>query len=429
MTAGRQGEDQGATAAHRGQGALAALANRNYRLFMAGQVISQSGSWMQRIAQSWIVLQLTDSAAALGTVVTIQFLPILALSLFAGALADRVPKRRALVGIQVVNIAQAATLATLVATNQIALWQIYALAAVQGTANALEQPLRQAFPSELVGRELIPNAIALNSTVQNTARVLGPALGGFVVTWISLAGAFALNAASYVAVLVALALIRHELPHPQPAAGLRSPIREIGEALAFAGRRPPIVFTLCALSCLGIFGFNYSTFMPLLARYRLGLGAGGYGTLSVALGAGAIVGAVAIARVGYTSPLRQAWGGIGFAVFLAGVGWSSWAGLSLGLIAALGLAGTVFTTTANTTLQLSVPDGMRGRIMGLYTLLLAGMTPPGALVTGLLADRWDVGTALQIEAAVCLVGVVVGLGYFLRARRAGAVPSAAAGVA
>ncbi len=389
-----------------------ALRNYNYRLFMAGQLVSQSGGWMQRIAQSWLVLQITDSPAALGTVVTLQFLPILTLSLFAGAAADRFPKRRSLVLIQSIGIAQAATLAVLTATGHIELWHVYVLALVQGTANAIEQPIRQAFPAELVGRDLLGSAIAMNSAVHNSARIVGPALGGVVVAWLDITGAFALNSVSYLAVLISLALMRTAtIAAPTRPSG-RNALAQIGEALAFAGRRPVIVYTLAALSVLATFGFNYSTFLPLLARYVLDMGPSGYGTLSAALGAGAIVGSLIIARRGYSSPLRQVGGGIAFSLLLAAIGVSPAVGTTLVLMALLGAAGTFFSTTANTTVQFHVPDEMRGRIMGLYTLLLAGMTPPGAMVTGLLADHWGIQVALLMEAAICFLGVLPAWWYF-----------------
>jgi MFS family permease len=383
---------------------------------MAGQVVSQTGGWMARIAQSGVVLQLTDSPAALATVVTIQFLPILLFSLFAGAMADRFPKRRVLVVIQIINIAQAMTLAALTKTGHLELWHVYALAALQGTTNATEQPLRQAFPAELVGRDLIASAIALNSTVMNVARVLGPALGGIVVTTLDFAGAFFLNGVSFGAVLISLALMRLDGTITAPSAARGNPLKGIGESLVYAVRTPAIAFSRGALSCLGMFGFNYSTFLPLLATYQLNLGIAGYGPLSAALGVGAIFGAMAVARVGYTSPVRQVWGGVGFGVILAAIGFSMWLWPTLVLMAALGFAGTVFTTTANTTVQLSVPDAMRGRIMGLYSLLLPGMTPPGAMITGQLADHWNVGLALRVEGFICIVGVLIGLWYYVQNR-------------
>jgi MFS family permease len=277
--------------------------------------------------------------------------------------------------------------------------------------------LRQAFPAELVGRELITTAVGLNSAVFNSARILGPALGGLVVAVLGVAGAFALNGASYLAVLVSLVLMRLAAVGAQPSARDKTPLMQIQEALTFASREPRIVFTLSALCCLGIFGFNYSTFLPLLARYELDLGASGYGTLSTALGAGSVLGALGIAHLGYRSPRRQVVGGLAFGVILASIGLSPWLWLSIALMGALGMAGVVFTTTANTTLQLAVPDTMRGRIMGLYTLLLAGMTPPGALATGFLAGLWGIRAAVAIEAIICVAGVLAAFGYLVRSER------------
>ena len=396
-------------------GPRAALKNRNYQLYLGGQIVSQSGGWMARIAQAWLVLELTDSPAVLGMVVTLQFLPILLLSLFAGAVADRYPKRRTLLVLQVIAMGQAFALGFLVAGGLVQIWHIYILAAVLGLTTALEQPLRQAFPAELVGRALIPSAVALNSATFSTARILGPALGGAVVAALGVAGAFFLNGVSYVAVIVTLALMRlrdRESAAAAPTGG--NALSQIVESVRYARWNPTILFTLCVLSCLGVFGFNYSTFLPLVARYELQLGSSGYGTLSAALGVGAVVGALVIARLGYDTPYRQVVGGIVFSLLLAAFALSPWLGLSLLLLAGLGVAGVFFTTTANTTLQLEAPDQMRGRMMGLYTFLLMGMTPPGATVTGWLANLWGIRTALALEALICLVGVLIGWRYLSR---------------
>jgi MFS family permease len=395
-------------------GPRAALKNRNYQLYLGGQIVSQSGGWMARIAQAWLVLELTDSPAVLGTVVTLQFLPILLLSLFAGALADRYPKRRTLLVLQTIAMAQAFALGFLVAGGLVEMWHIYVLAAVLGLTTALEQPLRQAFPAELVGRELIPSAVALSSATFSTARILGPALGGAVVAVLGVAGAFFLNGVSYIAVIVTLALMRLGARPSAAARTKGNAFSQIGESIRYARSHPTILFTLCVLSCLGTFGFNYSTFLPLVARYELQLGSSGYGTLSAALGVGAVAGALVIARLGYDTPYRQVAGGIAFSLLLAAFALSPWLGLSLLLLPCLGVAGVFFTTTANTTLQLEAPDEMRGRMMGLYTLLLMGMTPPGATITGWLADLWGIRTALALEALICLVGVLVGWRYLSR---------------
>jgi predicted MFS family arabinose efflux permease len=256
---------------------------------------------------------------------------------------------------------------------------------------------------------------------------VGPALGGVVVVWLDLAGAFALNAASYFAVLLTLALMRvGDIPAPRTS-GRRNAFAEIGEGLTFVRGNPVLVCTFATLSCLATFGFNYSTFLPLLAKYELDMGPSGYGILSAALGTGAIVGSIIIARRGYSSPLRQVAGGIAFALVLGSIAISPWPALSLALMALLGISGAFFSTTANTTVQLHVPDEMRGRIMGLYTLLLAGMTPPGALVTGFLADRWGIRVALGVEALICFLGVLPAWWIFSRmARRGPSEESAAA---
>lgn len=392
-------------------GVFRALSNYNYRLFLASQLVSQSGTWMQRIAQSWLVLVLTESPVALGTVTALQFLPILLLSLFAGGLADRYPKRRILVLLQVVALSQALALAALVISGQVQLWHVYVLALVLGTANALEQPLRHAFPSELVGRDLLPNAVALNAAVFNSGRIFGPGLGGFVVAWLGLGSAFLLNAVSYVVVLAALALMRVDGLASPTSEGRGSLLGELAEAIKYAVATPPVLFTLSLVTCLGIFGFNYSTFLPLLARYELGLGPEGFGLLSAALGVGALAGALGVARWGRASLGSLIGSALAFATLLAGVGLSPGFALSLVLLAALGVAGVTFSTTTNTSLQLGVPESMRGRIMGIYGLLFAGMTPPGATITGWLADAVGIRVTLVVEAAVCLLGVVLGIGY------------------
>lgn len=378
---------------------------------MAGQLVAQSGGWMQRIAQAWLVLEVSESPLALGTIVTVQFLPILLLSLFGGFLADRFPKRSALMVTQGVSAAQAVGLWIVVATGTVELWHIYVLALVLGVANAIEQPIRQAFPAELVGRDLIPHAVALNSAVHNTARIVGPAAGGVVVAWLGTAGAFAVNAAGHIAVIVSLVLMRISPAEGGRMMGRGHPIAQIVESLRYAAGSSAIVSTLVTLGSLSIFAMNYSTFTPLLARNELGMGPEGYGMLSAALGAGAIVGAVAAAAAGRPTRLGQASVGVAVAVILGGVALSPWVGLTLALMAGMGALTTVFTTSANTALQLRVADDMRGRIMGLYTLIMAGMTPPGAMITGTLADAWGIRVALGIEALICGVGILAGVGY------------------
>lgn len=391
--------------------AFNALANYDFRLFFTGQVISQTGSWMQRVAQAWLVLELTDSPLALGTVTAVQFLPILVLSLFAGALADRLPKQRFLAAIQAVMVAEALVMAFLVYADIVQLWHIYALGLLHGIASAMEQPARHAFPYEIVGRALMPNAVALNSVNFNTARIVGPSLGGVAVVAMGIGGTFLLTSVSHVAALATIAAMTAGRKAIGQGALQGTFLSQLAEVLRYVARTPSVAFTLGMITCMSIFGHNYSTVLPLLARYELGLGASGFGFLMSAVGGGAVLAALTIAQSGRSSRQILVAAQIGFAAVLAAVGLSPGFEVSLVLLVVLGLFGTSFSVSSNTNLQMETPERMRGRIMGLYSLLFAGMTPVGATVTGGLADAWGIRPTLEFEALMCLSGVVGGLLY------------------
>jgi MFS family permease len=393
---------------------FAALGNTAYRLFVLSQVVAQSGAWVQRIALAWLVLELTESPVALGTLTALQYLPILLFSLLAGTLADRFPKRKALIALQVVTLAQAVMLAILGATGVVQLWHVYVLALVHGTVSAMEQPVRQALPFEMVGRELLTNAIALSSAIHSSSRIFGPALGGLVVASFGSAGAFLLNALAAVGVMGLLGAIRATPGAEQVGAARGSVLQQLGEAIRYAATTPPIALAFSVLTVLAIFGFNYNTFLPLLARYQLALGVTGYGLLSAALGGGAVVGALGMARWGKPSHAGMIASGSAFSAALLAVALSYDVVPSVILLAGVGMAGVFFTTSANSILQLTVPEHMRGRIMGMYSLLLMGMTPPGAAFTGAIADGWGISIALQVEAVICLLGLAGGLVYLTR---------------
>lgn len=391
--------------------AFSSLGNYDYRLFFLGQVVSQSGSWVQRVAQAWLVLEITESPVALGTVTALQFLPILFLSLFAGTVADRFPKKHLLGLIQAVLALEGLTLAGLVMAGWIELWQVYLLALLHGIATAMEQPVRHVFPFELVGRDLLTNAVALNSVNFNTARILGPALGGVIVVWLDLEGAFLVNALGHLGVVASLAMMRKPARPAQPAGEGETLVKQLSEALTYVARSPTLVTTFGLVTCMSIFGHNYSTFLPLLARYELNLGASGFGFLTSAVGCGALVGALAVAQRGGSSEGILVGAGLAFAGMLVGIGLSPWFEVSLVLLVVLGCAGTIFSTSANTIIQLAAPEAMRGRIMGLYSLLFAGMTPFGATITGGLAALWGTRVALELEAGACVVGLVAAAIY------------------
>lgn len=393
--------------------ALNSLRIYNFRLFWFGQLISLIGTWMQSVGQAWLVLKLSDSPLALGTVAALQFLPVTLLTLFAGVIVDRLPKRRLQLVTQTIALLQALILAILVSTNSVQLWHIYVLAASLGLVNAFDNPTRQSFVIEMVGREDVANAVALNSILFNSARIIGPAIGGILIATIGLAECFYANAASFVAVLASLLLMRESLLHSPRRRPQGQILTQLAEGLRYATRTPAILLIVILMGALGTFGYNFNTSLPLLARNALNVDAAGYGALMSAMGAGSLVAALVVASGGKVTTRRLFLGAAGFTVLLGAVAVSGWYPLSLALMLPLGFASITFTTSANTSLQLEVPDTLRGRVMSLYTLLFLGTTPIGGLVTGLLAEYYGIRWALGIEAAICAAGVAAASIYWL----------------
>jgi MFS family permease len=399
-------------------GTFRALRHRNYRLFYTGQSISLSGTWMQTIAQAWLVLQITDSKVALGTVTMLQFLPITIFVLFAGVIADRVPKRNFLVGTQLLAMVQALTLAALVWSGYVQLWHVYALALVLGLANAFDQPVRQSFIIEMVGREDLMNAVALNSGMFNGARLIGPAIGGFVIAAVGLKAAFLLNGLSFIPVIAGLLMMDTSKLHSAPRKnGRMDPIGELREGLSYAFRTPSALLIVILVAIIGTFGYNFTVVLPLVTRFVLDSGEVALGFMTGAVGLGALIAALSLASRATVTRRMLFAGGVAFGVLLAGVALSQWLWLTLGILLFLGIANTAFASTANTSLQLTTPDHLRGRVMGLYMLLFAGSTPIGGYLTGVLAERFGVSTAVGIEAALVLAGVAIGLAYYVTHRQ------------
>jgi MFS family permease len=391
------------------------LQNRNYRLYWCGQVISLSGTWMQRIALAWLVLQVTHSPLALGSVTTVQFAPILCFSLFGGVIADRVRKWRFLLFTQSLMAVQALILAILTASGHIQLYQIYILAAILGIANSLDNPTRQAFVVELVGRDDLPNAVALNSTIFNTSRIVGPAVAGIAIVWIGVAGCFFLNAASFIATIGGLLLMNPaKFFAGRPAKERGNVLKQIGEGLRYAFTTPDIALVVLLMGILGTFGYNFTVVLPLIADEVLHSGPEGFGALTSAMGVGSLLAAIGVAYRGRATRSTLLLGATGFSLLLGAVAVSRWWVASIPLLVALGLCSITFTTTANTRLQLVAPPHMRGRVMSIYQLLFAGTTPFGSLIVGGLAQRGGVQQALGIVAGVCGLGVVAGYLYMKR---------------
>jgi MFS family permease len=388
------------------------LRNRNYRLFWIGQLISKTGSWMQQIALSWLILQMTNSPLALGALTTVRFAPILVFSLFGGVFADRFPKRRTLIWTQATMLVQGAAMTMLTATHLINIPEIFVLSIIMGLATAMDNPTRQAFVVELVGRNDVPNAVALNSTLFNTTRIVGPAIGGVLIATVGMAVCFGIDAVSYLAVLIGLVMIRSDqLFVDQRPRQRRNVFAEIGEGLRYAARTPDAVLVLMMMAVIGTFGYNFSVILPLIAQDVLHTGAAGFGTLTSAMGIGSLVAALGIAYV--DRPTRRALivGAIGFCVLLGAVAVAGHMIVALLVLIGLGVCSIVFTATANTRLQLVSRPEFRGRVMSMYMLLFAGTTPIGSLIVGSLADRQGVQTAIMELAIVCAIGIAGAMVY------------------
>ena len=386
--------------------ALRAFAHRDFRLFWFGQGVSLIGTWMQSVAQSWLVLELTNSPFLLGLVGTLQFAPVLFLSFFAGALADRRPKRRLLILTQSVMCAQALALAALIWRGHVQYWHVAVMAAVYGLANTVDMPTRQAFIAEVVGKTSLRSAIALNSAMFNGARVVGPALAGLAIARWGTAVAFLANGLSFLAVIAALAML-HTAGLPRPRTG-RSMGDEIREGVAYALRTPRIALVLSLVLCVSAFFFNYNTLVPLLARDVLHEDAHGFGLLMTAVGLGAVAGAVALASLGTERPpvvvLIASAVVLGLAsMSVAGV---TRFGVAMALLVLMGFCGMLFMTGANTTVQLTVPDELRGRVMSLHTLMFAGMTPFGAFLVGTVTQALGARAGFLVTGAGGLVSVL-----------------------
>ena len=375
-----------------------------FRWYWASQLVSGVGTWAQAVAQSWLVLELTHSAVMLGTVTMLQFLPLLIFPLLGGVIADRLPRRRMLIATQSAAMIQALLLGALVATGTVQLWEVAVLALMLGLTNAFNNPAAQAFVPELVGPELVADAVAINSIQFNLARMVGGAVGGIAVVWWGIAGALFLNAASYLPAIVVLALIR---PRHVTVRQRRPDVRlvqELTEGLRYAVRTPSVRPVVALFGVVGLLGFNWQVALPLLAVALHG-GVTGFGTLMSALGAGSLVAGVVLARNRRPSERRLALGGLAMGALLVLLGLSSWYGVSLALMVVAGFAGVVAAVTANTLLQIRTPDALRGRIMSIYVLLMGGTTPVGAFLLGTIAGGWGIQAGLLVFGTLTILAI------------------------
>lgn len=394
---------------------LRALNHAQFRRFFWAQLIALTGSWMQTVAQSWLVLQLTNSPFRLGLIGTLQFAPVLLFSIFSGAVADRFPKRRILMLTQATLACQAAALGTLAWTGQAEYWHVGVLALVVGFANAIDLPARQSYVAEIVGRDDLVNAVALNSAAFNAARIVGPAIAGVLIGRFGVVPAFAMNSVGFVVVIFALATLTIDgRPVARPIAGV---LAEIGEGIRYALATPRIRVILGLLFVVSFAVFNFTVYVPLLARDVLGLGAQGFGFLMAALGVGAVAGALTLGASAAREPAIPLMFGEA-AVACGGLLLLSTARhvpVAAALLVVIGFFGIMLVAGCNTALQLAAPDELRGRVMSLYTLIWGGVFPIGAFLVGTISEAWGVSMAFLTMGSFALVSLGA-LGLWWRGR-------------
>lgn len=382
------------------------LAIHNYRLFFTGQVVSNTGTWMQRIAQDWLVLQLSGgSGIALGLTTALQFLPLLLFGLLGGMLADRLSKRRILAVSQATMAVLALSLGVLTTAGAAEVWHVYLFAFGLGLVTVVDIPARQTFAVELVGREDLPNAIALNSASFQLGRVTGPAVAGVLIAAIGSGPVFLLNAASFVPVLLGLWLMRpSELHVTEPAPRSKGQVRE---GVRYVLGRTDVLILLVLTACVQIFGTTAQTQIALMTNNVFTTGAAAFGVAAAALAGGALIGALLAARREHPRLRVVLFGALGFAVgqLLAGLapGYPAF----LAALVPMGIAFMTFTTATNTHLQLNVDPQVRGRVMSMYMLMMLGMAPIGAPIVGFLADAFGPRVSLLTGGSITVLVTLV----------------------
>ena len=399
-----------------GRETFSSLGNPNFRRYFVGQAVSRIGTWMQMIAQSWLVLTLTGSSVLLGVVVALQSLPVLLLGPYGGVVADRVDKRRLMVVLQSLMGVQALALAVLTLAGVIRFWEIALLAVVLGANNAFETPARQAFMLELVGPERLRNAVSLNSVMVNVARTVGPAIAGLLVATAGEGVCFLVNAVSFAAVVFSLLTLDVDGIAASDRTGrARGQLRE---GLRYVRRAPELAMPLLLMAIIGTLTYEFSVTLPVLARRSLDLDAAGYGYMTAAMGAGAVAGGLVVAARGRTGlrPLVAAAGSFG--VFVLGAALAPGLPLELAALVLVGAASVSFISVANSTLQLSSPPQMRGRVMGLWIVAFQGSTPIGGPLIGWIISRSDARTGLLVGSAAALTAAALGASMLRRTRPA-----------
>lgn len=393
-----------------------ALTHADFRYFWLGQCISLIGTWMQNVGQSWLVLSTTDSPFLLGLTGVVQFLPVMVFSLFAGVIIDKFPKKKILLATQGISMVLALALASLVFTHTVRFEYILILAFLLGCVNAFDMPTRQAYAIEIVGREDLMNAIALNSAIFNLARIIGPAMAGIVMGYVGAGWCFLFNGLSFIAVIYGLTRIQGGQALPAPKTD-KNVLQDIRDGLKYIAKDPLLLRTVLMVSVIGIFAYNYNVLLPVLTRDVLHQGEKGYGFLMSFLGAGSLLGAILMSTRSQSGPRYKVMllSALAVSVLLIANGVNS-IYLLTGLILALnGVFNITFSTTANSTLQLHSSDQYRGRVMSVYALVFGGTTPFGNLYAGSVTDHWGPAVGFWACGAANL-GFILLLALLFRGR-------------
>jgi MFS family permease len=397
--------------------------HRNYRLFFFGQLTSVAGTWMQNIALAWVVVELAPHSRglAVGLLSVCRFGPFTVLGLFAGVVTDRLDNRRTVIVTQAIQMVLSAVLATLTLIGHIQLWEVYAIAVLTGTAIVFDAPSRQNLTFQMVGKDELPNAVALNSSLFNLARIFGPAIAGVVIAVVGTGWCFAINTVSFIAVLAALLSMR--VADLYPLTGRRRPtvFRGTREGLAFARHNLTVQVTLAMMAVFASICFNFNILLPLLAKNTLDAGPRTFGIISAAFGAGALVGALSAAAVANARWRTMLLGAGGFGIcelLIAPVHGVVAASI---LLFVCGVFFTSYTANANASIQLASPDHLRGRVLGLYYYAWNGLAPLGALLVGWLCDRGGTELAFGVGGICAIVMTAFGAKAITRPRRRMAV--------
>ncbi|HEY0937428.1 MAG TPA: MFS transporter [Trebonia sp.] len=411
-------------------GAFAALSSRSYRIYLAGQSLANTGTWMQAIAQDWLIFDLTRSSTAVGVTMALQFLPMLLFGLYAGAVADRVPKRRILLTTQLLNAAATATLAALTVAGVAKAADVYAFALVSGMIYAFDVPARQSFVTEVVPAASLRAAISLTAAVFQATRLIGPAVASLLIVSVGTGWVFAVNAACYLGPTVGLLMLRPADLRPAPAPAAGSGRGTVREAVRYVRGRPDLRWTIFLVGMLGTFGLNFPVVLTAMAKSVFGGTASTYGLFNIVLGLGSAAGAV-LAGAGSRPRTRTIVGAAAvFGLLQAAAALAPGLAVFLALLAAMGFVNLVCQAMANASVQLAVDPVLRGRVMGLYMLVFIGGTPVGAPLVGAVTSHYGARAGMLLCGAVpAAAAAVVAAALSARRRRDRAEVTSLAGAA